>query len=171
MDYRRMRIGSVRPCGCAKHHWLVLHEHGGGVRVGLRVHAGHGRWLGGDGDGDAVTRLVRGVAGLLRGAGREPRAVIVSHDERRRVRLSLRVGGADGGGGTDLECEPGVALLAAQRLGLPILLRRGRGPAADGGAPDEGGGARGGRPPPAGIPEVYRETLAALGLLGDDAPG
>ena len=159
MDYRRMRIGSARPCGCAKHHWLVLHEHGGGVRVGLRVHADHGRWLGEGADGDGVTRLVRGVAGLLRGAGREPRAVIVSHDGRRRVRLRLRVGG--GGGAADLECEPGVALLAAQRLGLPILFRRGGSGGAP--APDE----ESGEPARTAVPEVYRETLAALGLLGD----
>lgn len=156
MDARRLGIGAVHAC-CGRHVRIVLHEHGGG-HFGLRVATGLAPALAADeaGEADAAGCVLRGFAGLLRRLGHEPRAVVVRGDAR-SVRLALRVA-SDGGGETDVACEPGLALLAARRLGLPILLP---GDGADGAEPDGG-------PPPDGIPEVYRETLAGLGLLGGD---
>lgn len=150
MTSRRMSIGAMRGCECGEHVWLVLHEREGARHVGLRVHTQLGQWF--DAEGDGVTRLIEGVSSILRGAGREPSAVVVTHDAERRVRVRVRVGGP---AETDVECEPGVALLLAERTGLPILLQEG---AAAAGDTEE---------TPTAIPEVYRETLAALGLLGD----
>ena len=158
MDGRRLSIGAVRAC-CGRHALLVLHEQGGG-HFGLRVATGLAPALAADGAGedDAAGGVLRGVAGLLRRLGREPRAVVVRGNAR-GVRLALRVA-SDGGGETDVACEPGLALLAARRLGLPIVLRDAGGDGGRGAEPDGG-------PPPDGIPEVYRETLAGLGLLGE----
>ena len=156
---RRMKIGSMRSCDCGQHTWLVLHECGGSTHVALRIHADLARWLTPDHVG--VTRLLRGLGNVLKRVGQEPRAVIVSYDAKRRIRLRLRLAGSVGE--TEVECEPGVALLAAERIGLPILLRSG--PAGAETAP------RTADPAPTGIPDVYRETLAELGLLGGAPDG
>ncbi len=153
MTGRRMKIGSMRPCDCGQHTWLVLHECGGSTHVALRINADLARWLTPDHVG--ITRLLRGLGNVLQGVGQEPRAVIVSYDAKRRIRLRLRLAGS--AGETDVECEPGVALLAAERIGLPILLQSG----ASGGELPQQAAA----PAPTGIPDVYRETLAELGLL------
>ena len=150
MTSRRMSIGAMRGCECGEHVWLVLHEREGGTHVGLRVHTQLGEWF--DPEQGGVTRLIEGVMSILRGSGREPSAVIVSYDAERRVRVRVRVGGPSE---TDVECEPGVALLLAERTGLPILLQEGAAIAGAGEVTSDP------------IPEVYRETLAALGLIGD----
>ena len=149
MTSRRMSIGAMRGCECGEHLWLLLHEHDVGTHIGLRIHTQLGKWF--DPEEEGVTRLLQGVTSILRGAGREPTAVIVTHDAERRVRVRVRVGGA---AETDVECEPGVALLLAERTGLPILLQDGAGDAGDDSVTSTT------------IPEVYRETLAGLGLLG-----
>ena len=77
-----MSNGAMRGCECGEHVWLVLHEREGGLHVGLRVHTQLGQWF--DSEQAGVTRLIEGVTTILRGAGREPRAVIVSHDAERR---------------------------------------------------------------------------------------
>ncbi|MDE2694999.1 MAG: hypothetical protein OXH97_00580 [Chloroflexota bacterium] len=150
MTGRRMSIGAMRGCECGEHVWLLLHEHEGGTHIGLRVHTQLGKWF--DPAEEGVTRLIEGVTSILRAAGREPTAVIVTHDAERRVRVRVRVGGA---GETDVECEPGVALLLAERTRLPIFLQDGEAVAPEDVEAE-----------PA-IPEVYRETLTALGLLAD----
>ena len=154
MTGRRMKIGSMRPCDCGQHTWLVLHECRGSTHVALRINADLARWLTPDHVG--ITRLLRGLGNVLQGVGQEPRAVIVSYDAKRRIRLRLRLAGS--AGETEVECEPGVALLAAERIGLPILLQSGAAGAET--AP------RAADPLPTEIPDVYRETLAELGLLG-----
>ena len=148
MSARRMSIGAMRGCECGEHVWLILHEHEGGTHVGLRIHSELARWF--DPEQTAATRLIEGLAAVMRQAGCAPTAAIVTHDAERRVRVRLRVGD---GAETDIECEPGVALLLAERTRLPILLLSDRQDAA--------------RAPATAIPEVYRETLSALGLLGD----
>ena len=153
MTGRRMKIGSMRPCDCGQHTWLVLHECRGSTHVALRINADLARWLTPDHVG--ITRLLRGLGNVLQGVGQEPRAVIVSYDAKRRIRLRLRLAGS--AGETEGECEPGVALLAAERIGLPILLQSGAAGAET--AP------RAADPLPTEIPDVYRETLAELGLL------
>ena len=150
MNCRRMSIGAMRGCECGEHVWLVLHERERARHVGLRVHTQLGQWF--DAEQGGVTRLIEGVSSILRGAGREPSAVVVTRDAESRVRVRLRVGGP---GETDVECEPGVALLLAERTGLPILLQEGA------------AAARGGEATPTAIPDVYRDTLTALGLLGE----
>ena len=153
MNGRRMKIGGMSRCDCGRHTWLVLHEREGGTHVWLRIHADLASWFTPDHGG--ITRLVRGLGDVLQGVGQEPRAVIVSYDAKRRIRLRLRLAGSLGE--TEVECEPGVALLAAERIGLPILLQL----AAPAGDPP----ARPVEPAPTAIPEVYREALAELGLL------
>lgn len=150
MTSRRMSIGSMRGCECGKHVWLMLHEDEGGAHVGLRVHTELSEWF--DPGRTGVTRLLEGITGVMRRAGREPSAVVVTEGAGRHVSVRLRVGGV---GETDVECEPGVALLLAERTGLPILLQELTDRAAEA-APAE-----------SEIPEVYRETLAALGLLAE----
>lgn len=150
MTPRRMSIGAMRGCECGEHLWLLLHEHDGGTHVGLRIHTQLGKWF--DPEEQGVTRLLEGVTSILRGAGREPSAVVVTHDAERRVRVRVRVGDP---AETDVECEPGVALLLAERTGLPILLL------------DSAGASGGDAVASTAIPEVYRETLAGLGLLGE----
>ena len=150
MNCRRMSIGAMRGCECGEHVWLVLHERERARHVGLRVHTQLGQWF--DAEQGGVTRLIEGVSSILRGAGREPSAVVVTRDAERRVRVRVRVGGP---AETDIECEPGVALLLAERTGLPILLQEGA------------AAARGGEATPTAIPDVYRDTLTALGLLGE----
>ena len=149
-----MKIGGMSRCECGKHTWLVLHEREGETHVWLRVHADLASWFTPDHGG--ITRLVRGLGDVLQSVGQEPRAVIVSYDEKRRIRLRLRLAGSHGE--TEVECEPGVALLAAERIGLPILLQ----PAGGGSEPPQLPAAA---PAQTAIPEVYRETLAELGLL------
>ncbi len=150
MTGRRMSIGSMRGCECGKHVWLLLHEDEGGAHVGLRVHTELSEWF--DPEQTGVTRLLQGITAVMRQAGREPSAVVVTEGAGRRVSVRLRVGGA---GETDIECEPGVSLLLAERTGLPILLQELTDRPAEA-APAE-----------SEIPEVYRETLAALGLLAE----
>ena len=150
MTSRHMSIGSMRGCECGKHVWLLLHEDEGSAHVGLRVHTELSEWF--DPEKRGVTRLLEGITGVMRQAGREPRAVVVTEGPGRHVSVRLRIGGV---GETDIECEPGVALLLAERTGLPILLQE---------LPDR---AAEGAPAESEIPEVYRETLAALGLLAE----
>ena len=151
MSARRMSIGAMRGCECGHHVWLILHEHEGGTHVGLRIHSELARWF--DPEQTAATRLITGLAAVMRQAGCAPTAAIVTDDAERRVRVRLRVGD---GAETDIECEPGVALLLAERTRLPILLL------SDRERREEATGA-----PATAIPEVYRETLSALGLIGD----
>ncbi|MXW56921.1 MAG: hypothetical protein F4Z59_09780, partial [Gemmatimonadales bacterium] len=114
-----MKIGGMRRCDCGRHTWVVLHECEGSTHVALRVHADLASWFTPDHGG--ITRLVRGLGDVLQSVGQEPRAVIVTYEEKRRLRLRLRLAGSLGE--TEVECEPGVALLAAERIGQPILLQ------------------------------------------------
>ena len=85
----------------------------------------------------------------MRGVGCEPRAVVLTCDEDRQGHIWLRL--ENNGAETDIECEPGVALLMAERIGLPILLAEGAVEAARKTA----------------VPEVFHEALAELGLLDE----
>ena len=143
---RRLKIGKIHPCDCGQHSSVVLHECGGKTRVRVPVHNEMAGWFAPDQDG--IGCLFTGIDDILRRIGWEPRAVILTCDEDRQGHVWLRLAGP--GGETDVECEPGVALLVAERIGLPILLE------------DEA--ARVSR---TAIPDVYHEALAELGLLGE----
>ncbi len=147
MAEKRLKIGKVRPCDCGQHSSVVLHECGGKTRVRVPVHSDIADWFAPDKDG--VRCLVAGVDDILRGIGWEPRAVVLTCDEDRQGHIWLRLW--NNGAETDIECEPGVALLVAERIGLPILLAEGAAEAA--------------RKPATAIPDVYHEALAELGLL------
>ncbi len=147
MTGRRLKVGKIRPCDCGQHSSVVLHECGGKTRVRVPVHTDIADWFAPDKDG--VRCLVTGIDDILRGVGCEPRAVVLTCDEDRQghIWLCLENNGAE----TDIECEPGVALLMAERIGLPILLAEGAVEAARKTA----------------VPEVFHEALAELGLLDE----
>ena len=148
MTGRRLKVGTIRPCDCGQHSSVVLHECGGKTRVRVPVHTDIADWFAPDRDG--VRCVFTGIDDILRGIGWEARAVILTCDEDRQGHIWLRLGGS--AGETDIECEPGVALLAAERLGLPILLGEGAVAVAR-----------------IAIPEVFHDALSDLGLL-DEAP-
>ncbi len=149
MAQKRLKIGTIQPCDCGQHASVTLHECGGKTRVRVPVHSDIADWFAPDKDG--VRCLVTGIDDILRGIDWEPRAVVLTCDENRQghIWLRLRNNGVD----TDIECEPGVALLVAERVGLPILLAEGAAEAAR---------------KKTAIPDVFHEALADLGLL--DAP-
>jgi hypothetical protein len=157
MIYQRMKIGALRPCPCEQHAWVVLHPATRGTHVGLRVHQSFAGLLRPqDQDvAEAARRTLDGVAAIVGSLGHRPIAVVVDRENGRlRVRLRLAAGSAE----TDIECEPGVALLAAEHLDLPILM-------------DLSSSRSIRQPDSTAIPEVYRETLARLGLLAEVSDG
>ncbi|HCV00234.1 MAG: hypothetical protein CL897_00310 [Dehalococcoidia bacterium] len=148
MASKLLKIGKVRPCDCGKHSSVVLHECRGKARISVPVHPDIASWFAPDKDG--VGCLFTGIGEVLRGIGWEPRAVILTCDENRKGQIWLRLG--NNGAETDVECEPGVALLTAERIGLPILLEECSSEAAR-----------------TVIPDVYHEVLTDLGLLDESS--
>ncbi len=148
MSDRQLKIGKIRPCDCGQHSQVVLHECGGKTRVRVPVHNGVADWLAPDADG--IRCLLTGFDDVLRGIGWEARAVVLTCDEQKQGRIWLRLAGA--AGETDVECNPGMALLTASRIGLPIVLAEGALEAAR-----------------TSIPEVFQAALEDLDLLEERA--
>ncbi|MDA0351970.1 MAG: hypothetical protein O3A10_07155 [Chloroflexi bacterium] len=159
MAIRQMRIHGMRPCPCERHAWVVLEEIAGGQHVRLRVQTDLVPWfVTNPVSAEPPVRVFDWVARLAELLGHESLAVVVTPEARH---LSVRLRLFDEDGGVEIESEAGIALLAAQHIGLPIFLRE---DVLDLDLP-----APTIRRCATAIPEVFHETLTHLGLLGDAA--